>query len=135
LQPGQRAAVAPAAAPQKVHGVPHLEMPKDDLSSLEMVDEPAASESTAPSKIMAFGVKALATDKAYKRNAPMTGRGAMHVKTFHGILNDDGMERLDARVNDWVEAHPNVEIKFATTTIGIWDGKTKDQSLIINVWY
>jgi hypothetical protein len=111
---------------------PTLAKPKDDLSSLSLIDDvPHATVN----KIQAFGVKEMATDREFKRAANLTGNGAVHVKTFHGHLSDDGTRRLDDKINDWLEAHPNVEVKFATTTIGIWDGKTKDQAMIINVWY
>ena len=117
------APAAPAQAPIE---------PAED-NSVAIVDLPDSAET--PSKIQVFGVKNLGADRNYKRQANVTGNGAVHVRTFHGHLSDDGLERMDNKINDFLEAHPEIEIKFATTTIGLWDGKTKDQMLIVNVWY
>jgi hypothetical protein len=57
------------------------------------------------------------------------------LKVFHGRLSDDAVERVEERVNDWLEAHPDIEVKLANTTIGVWDGKTKDTNIVITVWY
>jgi hypothetical protein len=140
--PNGHAPVAPAAprpltpaapaGPPRITPPPSLARPKDDLSSVSMIEE--APHATI-NKITAFGVKDMDKEREFKRAANMTGTGAVHVKTFHGHLSDDGVRRLDDKINDWLEAHPTAEVKFATTTIGVWDGKTKDQAMIINVWY
>jgi hypothetical protein len=124
----------PSNLPPKITPPPTLGKPRDDLSSLAVVDE-GPSQVTGSSKIQAFGVKEIAPEREFKRNANLTGTGAVHVKSFHGHLHDEGLARLDNRINEWMEAHPQFEIKFATTTIGVWDGKTKDQVMIINIWY
>jgi hypothetical protein len=45
------------------------------------------------------------------------------------------VEYLDQIINDWLEHHADIEIKFVTSTIGMWDGKLKEPTLILNVWY
>lgn len=127
------APVHPAGPPKPTAGVPTLGMPHDDLSSLSLVDAPPTA--AAPSKIRAFNVPGMVAEPEYKRHANLTGACAVHMKTFHGRLSDDGIARLDHKVNEWLEAHPQCEVKFATTNIGLWDGKTKDMEMIINVWY
>ena len=42
---------------------------------------------------------------------------------------------MDEQINAWLEAHPDYEVKFATTTIGEFAGKMgKEINLIVNVW-
>ena len=74
-------------------------------------------------------------EKEYKRTATLSGNGAVHIKSFHCHLSDDGLRHLDTRINDWLDAHGQYEVKFVTSNIGLWDGKTKDPELIVNVWY
>jgi hypothetical protein len=45
------------------------------------------------------------------------------------------MEFLDDTINVWLDAHPDIEVKFVTSTVGMYEGKFKDLALILNVWY
>ena len=107
--------------------------PKEDLSAVALSDAPTPGSNKI--QITAYGVADAAKEKGFKRHATVTGSCACHVKSFHGILSDEGMIRLDDKINQWTEDHPEVEIKFATTTIGTWHGKTQEPAMIINVWY
>jgi hypothetical protein len=114
----------PAPAPLK---------PKDDLSPVAIEENHSAHPTV--SKIQVYGMKMAGDEKKYKRKANLTGNGAVHMKVFHGRLSDDAVERVEERINDWLEAHPDIEVKLANTTIGVWDGKTKDTNIVITVWY
>jgi len=50
-------------------------------------------------------------------------------------LSDQGLEYIDEAINVWLDEHPEIEVKFVTTNVGMFDGKFKDFALIINVWY
>lgn len=70
----------------------------------------------------------------WKRNPNLTGTGAIHVKSFHCKLTGDSLEFLDSQINEWLDEHPEYEVKFVTTSVGEWTGKLKEPSLIVNVW-
>ncbi len=70
----------------------------------------------------------------WKRSSNKTGVGATHVKTFHAKLTGDSLEFLDKQINDWLDSHPDHEVKFSTSTVGEWTGKLKEPNLIIQVW-
>ena len=72
---------------------------------------------------------------AYKRPMHYNKTGAVRMRTFHCRLSEQGVEYLDQLINDWLEQHPDIEVKFVTSTIGMWDGKLKEPTLILNVWY
>ena len=127
-----------------------------DLAPLELVDDlaaaglPASPPNTAApqpaaansvlgpnaSKIKAFGV---AHDKAhltkFNRQTTVTGRGAIRVRTFHGRLSDESLAYMDDKINEWLDSHPEIEVKFTTSTVGQYEGKIKEPALILNVWY
>jgi hypothetical protein len=94
-------------------------------------DQPGA----APSKIRATGVGEVKAAHAWKRTPHLTGTGAIRMRTFHGRLSDQGVEYLDNAVNEWLDGHPEIEVKFVTSTIGIFEGKIKDLALVLNLWY
>jgi hypothetical protein len=91
------------------------------------------------SKIHAFGVKegigGKSEEHAYKRSLNVTGRGATRVRTFHTKLSDTAMNYLDGLINDWMDEHSDIEVKFSNTTVGVVEGKRAEPHLIITVWY
>jgi hypothetical protein len=62
------------------------------------------------------------------------GKGAVHVKTFHAKLRVDALDFLDEQINQWLEEHPEYEVKFSTATIGALVGKTTEPALFVMVW-
>ncbi|MEX2218640.1 MAG: hypothetical protein WD749_07745 [Phycisphaerales bacterium] len=91
-------------------------------------------------KIRAFdqklsgGLGSGAIKTEWKRKPLATGTGATHVKSFHCKLTGESLEFMDKQVNEWLEAHPEVEVKFVTGTVGEWLGKVKEPNLILQVW-
>jgi hypothetical protein len=130
---GPHGSAAPTVLPPRPIPAPAPLNPKDDLSPVAIEENHSAHPTV--SKIQVYGMKMAGDEKKYKRKSNLTGNGAVHVKVFHGRLSDDAVERVEERVNDWLEAHPDIEVKLANTTIGVWDGKTKDTNIVITVWY
>jgi hypothetical protein len=97
-------------------------------------DETAAGAVAAPSKIR-FGADIVHKKHEWKRQLKEGGAGACRVRTFHGKLSDQGLEYIDDAINVWLDDHPEIDIKFVTTNVGLFDGKFKDLALIVNVWY
>jgi hypothetical protein len=125
---------APAGMP-KVSGLRDLKVPDNNLDPISLEDEPADA-TPQPSKIRAFGVKAMGNSAHdYKRIPTVTGTGAVRVRTFHGRLSDEGMAFMDEKINEWMDNHPDIEVKQVTTTIGLFEGKIKEQALVVNIWY
>lgn len=90
----------------------------------------------AKPKIMAFEQKGGIgkTEDSWQRKTNKTGSGATHVKTFHAKLTGESLEFLDKQINDWLDAHPDHEVKFSTSTVGEWTGKLKEPNVIVQVW-
>ena len=70
----------------------------------------------------------------WKRSPNVTGKGAIHCKSFHCKLTGDSLENLDRQINEWLDAHPQYEVKFVTTSVGEWLGKLKEPNLIVQIW-
>ena len=73
--------------------------------------------------------------KDYHRPLNKTGQGATRVRIFHTKLADGPVRVLNQQVNDWLETHPEIEIKFANTTVGTWEGKHAEPNLILTLFY
>lgn len=72
---------------------------------------------------------------AWQRQPNLTRTGAVRIRTFHGKLSQQGLEYLDNQVNEWLDAHPEVEVKSVTSTVGTFEGKMREPALILNLWY
>lgn len=122
----------------KVAGMPTLQNRAADDHSLDpisLVDDFDASSDTPTSKIKAFGIAGQRAEHQWKRKTYASGQGACRVRSFHGRLSDEGMAYMDEKINEWLDSHPDVEVKTVTTTIGQYEGKIKEPALVVNVWY
>ena len=95
------------------------------------------SEASGPAgltrKITAFGAEEMHED-SWSRVPNTTGTGAIHVRTFHSKLTDDALKYLDEQVNEWLDEHPQYEVKQVATTIGTFTGNVKEPHVICQVW-
>ena len=71
----------------------------------------------------------------FTRPTNVTGTGATRIRTFHVRLSESAMQFLDDHINEWMDDNPDVEVKFATTSIGLFEAKRAEPHLIINIWY
>lgn len=97
------------------------------------VTNPATQQST---KIQAFtqSLGAKRHEEKWNRTPNTNGTGAIHVRSFHCKLNDDSLAYLDNQINEWLDAHPQYEVKMVQTCVGEWTGKVKEPALIVMVW-
>ena len=96
--------------------------------------EEAIGPSGGEKKITAFGEHQRRHEDAWNRTPNTTGAGAIHVKTFHSKLTADALDNMDRAINEWLDAHPQYEVKFVTSTVGTMTGKLKEPHLICQVW-
>lgn len=117
--------------------------PGDDDAVLLGGDERESATSKASTAIRAFGGGPSGMsggfgayqEKQYQREVLRGSPNATRCRTFHCKLADGPMTHLNEQINDWVDEHEDVEIKFATSTIGVIEGKHNDPHLIITVFY
>lgn len=124
LTPGAPRVVPTASAPPT----------EEELEPIGLVEDLQAD---APAKsITAVGGGGATHRKSNWRREPnLTHTGAVRLRTFHGKLSREGLEYLDNQVNEWLDAHPEVEIKNVTSTVGTFEGKIRELALVLNIWY
>lgn len=85
-------------------------------------------------KIKSFDQKQRHED-TWARTPNTTGEGAIHVRTFFSRLSEDSFGYMDQSVNEWLDEHPQYEVKFVNSSIGTMRGKTGPQEVLIcQVW-
>ncbi len=60
---------------------------------------------------------------------------ATRCRTFHCRLSDGAILHLNEQINEWVDQHADVVIKFATSSIGVFEGKHAEPNLIVTLFY
>ena len=119
------------------HSPSHMEETLKPVSRLNPDNRPLPVEEAGlpgvGNKITAFG-KDKRHEESWARTPNTTGQGAIHVKTFHCKLTDEALVYMDQLINEWLDAHPQYEVKFCISTIGTFTGKLKEPALICQVW-
>ena len=126
--PGQGIRSTPAMMPNRA-------VVDDSPLALDGDDHTTSTAEPPKSKIHNITAANSIAAHKYTRTTHQNKTGAVRLRTFHCRLSEQGVDYLDQLVNDWLEAHPEVEVKFTNSTIGLWDGKLKEPTLILNVWY
>ncbi|MHC4948640.1 MAG: hypothetical protein ACYTG1_10305 [Planctomycetota bacterium] len=121
----------PALTPRAVRKIQHSSPGIGGDEAPLPVAEPTGPSGS--SKITQFGGQRRHEDE-WSRTPNTTGSGAIHVKTFHCKLTDDALNYMDHTVNEWLDNHPQYEVKFVNSSIGILTGKLKEPHLICQVW-
>ncbi|MEO0482405.1 MAG: hypothetical protein AAF138_02165 [Planctomycetota bacterium] len=97
-------------------------------------DPPIPGDSTPMIRSFDQSLGGARHEDSWTRTPNTTGAGAIHVKSFHCKMSSEALSYLDQQVNEWLDAHPQYEVKFVSTGQGEWIGKTKETHLIVQVW-
>ena len=109
-----------------------------DVSAVTLVQEAAAdaeSRTIHGFSSMAMSSAGLLDDEKLRRPLLTTGTAATRCRTFHAKLNDGAVAFMNQQLNEWVDAHPDITIKHASSTLGIWEGKKAEPTLILTIFY
>ena len=123
-----------------LENAPESDNPRIPLAADDPTSDLSASQEPHKSKaIRAFGsgiTMAQAADEVkFQRPLRKNVPHAIRCRTFHAKLNEASINYLDRMINEWADAHEEIEIKFATSTIGVFEGKHADPNLIVTVFY
>lgn len=107
---------------------------------VQLVDDEAEEEAAeAASQIRQFGASFSfdggAREDGFRRALLPDARNATRCRTFHAKLTDASLAHLNDTINEWVDAHADVQIKFVSSNIGVVEGKHADPHLIVTVFY
>ena len=104
-----------------------------DAIPLAAVEPAAATSSPEPPPASPYDT--VADEVIAAEAAAGTVSGARHVRTFHAKLSEAALRHLDEQVNAWLKAHPSAAVKFANTTVGMFEGKHSEPNLILTIFF
>lgn len=120
------------------HAIPIDELEEDEpekkSEELEAIEIEAGQPSDEPAKQIRRFEKTDERQDNWKRVPNKTDSGATHVRTFVSKLRLDAIEHCDEQVNQWLDDHPEYEVKFVSSSIGVLVGKIKEEAIFMSVW-
>jgi hypothetical protein len=106
-------------------------------------EESGASDARESTAIRAFGgglsgaaQGAARVRQVQLRRPLMPGTpNATRCRSFHCKLTDAAVAHMNDQINEWADGDDGIEIKFATSCIGVIEGKHADPHMIVTVFY
>ena len=71
----------------------------------------------------------------YERQPDARAISATRCRTFHAKLSEGALGFMNTMINEWLDENPNITVKFATSTIGTFEGKHAEPNLILTLFY
>jgi hypothetical protein len=108
--------------------------PVEDDGAIGLIGDSEGASIASKIKAIGGGESTLRKER-WTRKAINNGTGACRMRSFHGRLSAQGLEYMDNQINEWLDQHPDVEVKFVTSNVGVFEGKMREPALILNLWY
>lgn len=74
-------------------------------------------------------------DSRFKRPLDPQSRNASRCRTFHSKITEGALDYMHQQINDWLDGNPEIAVKFATTTIGMFEAKHTELNIFITLYY
>ncbi len=108
----------------------------EDAEAVALIDEDSqSSQIRSIASDSLAGAAAHIDESHFRRPLNPDSPAATRCRTFHAKLNDGAVAYMNNQINEWADENPEVSIKYATSTIGVWEGKKADPHLILSIFY
>lgn len=104
--------------------------------SFQLVDESEVTTAVKSSSAQAQSAFGSRKDDSQLTRALSHERNASRCRIFHTKITEGALVYLNDQINEWCDKNPDIEIKFATSTVGGFEGKQHvEQHLIMALFY
>ena len=100
-----------------------------------VVEKNDMSQSKIMTSVHTLGLAGGWDDSRYKRALISDQAIATRCRTFHSKMNEASLEFMNNQINEWIDGNEGMSIKFASTTIGPFEGKHTEPNLIVTIFY
>ena len=115
----------------------------DDLAPIELEgfddvqDTAVAMSSTRihSSSAATLGQHGAWDDSKFNRSLDPAAVGGSRCRTFHCRLSDGAIDFMNSQINEWLDNNDHITVKFATSTIGLFEGKHTEPNMIMTLFY
>jgi len=122
----------PAASPASGYHLDPIALRDDEPA--RPVAKPAAASGMGTGG-SGLGMPQPRAPETFRRPLDPRSNAASRCRTFHCKLNDSAIEFMNSQINHWLDDNPEITIKFATSTLGVFEGKSKEQNVILTLFF
>lgn len=79
--------------------------------------------------------KAIWDESKFKRKPDPNALGCCRMRIFHAKLSEGALEYMNNQINEWLDENEDINIKYATTTIGLFESKHTEPNIFMSVFY
>jgi hypothetical protein len=109
---------------------------KDEEEERWTLVEPSEVASDASSFTALGSAQKADYEEQFDRSPNKTGEGAVRCRVFHSKIQETGLEFMQDQINQWLDAHPEIEVKQVGHMVGEFSGKSSHEpNVIVMVWY
>ncbi len=130
---------APAPEPTPASATSPASTSGRSTESIQLVDlDEAATPATPAAPHQAENRTAFggAHDDSRLSRELSRGRNASRCRIFHTRISEGALVYLNEQINEWCDQQEDIEIKFATSTVGAFEGKQHvEHHLILTLFY
>lgn len=72
--------------------------------------------------------------KEFRRPVNLTGTGATRCRVFHTKISATSLKGMEDQINEWLDSE-EIEVKHVGHNIGMLQGKSAEENLIVTIWY
>ncbi len=115
---------------------PPVEMPTSSSGALDEPMSPRVEGGSAIRTLASRGGGAAHSQMKFQRAIAPPDEHPTRIRTFHARMSGSALQNLDQAVNEWLDAHPDVFIKNATATVGVFEAKiSSEEHLVLTIFY
>ena len=115
--------------------------PRDEADEkLMLIDEVEMGPRREAPKIKSFSEASTLTgahnEANLKRSMTASSDPATRCRTFHSKLTPAALAHMDEQINEFLDSHADVYMKFATTAVGMFEAKLHPEPhLVLTIFY
>lgn len=77
----------------------------------------------------------IARKSSFRRPLLTESSIATRCRVFHCRLNEAAVRTMEDQINEWIDGDDAICVKFMSSSIGAFDGKSQEPHLIVTVFY
>jgi len=112
-----------------------IEFDEEEGEEEEEVEVDLSQSRVHSASTATLGLAGAWSDDRFNRQLDTRAIAATRCRTFHAKLSEGAMSFLNNQINEWIDGNPNITVKFATSAIGIFEGKHAEPNLILTLFY
>jgi hypothetical protein len=108
-----------------------IELDSDDDGATELDMSSSRIQMVVDSK----GGAGKKDESEFKRSLQPQASSATRCRTFHCRISEGAVDFMNNQINEWIDTHDDITVKFSNCVIGMFEGKHTEPNIILTLFY